>query len=229
MIVIIGGTSGIGLESAKYLESQNNKVLIGGRNEPNGNELEYKYIDVSNKNSIKTFFEDIDQIDGLVYSTGITTKQKSITEFDPNIWENIVEINVTGALLVLKYAYEKLVKAKGKVVILNSFATRTYSMFSGVEYTMSKSALSGMVKQLSMDFAKDGVIINSIFPSMTATPMLIENVEQEKLDNIEKKIPLKRISKPIEVAKAIEFLLSEGNSYMTGCGLDLNGGQFLNG
>lgn len=229
MIVIIGGTSGIGLETAKYLNSKEIEVLVGGRTQPKETELTYKYIDVSDENSIKSFFENIDKIDGLVYSTGITTKQKSIIDFDKSIWKNIVDVNVTGALLVMKYSYEKLSKAKGKVVILNSLATRTYSAFSGVEYTMSKSALSGMVKQLSIEFAKDGVVINSVFPSMTATPMLIENVEQEKLDNIEKSIPLKRISQPIEVVKAIEFLLSDNNSYMTGCGLDLNGGQFLNG
>jgi len=229
VIVIIGGTSGIGLETAKYLNSKEIEVLVGGRTQPKETELTYKYIDVSDENSIKSFFENIDKIDGLVYSTGITTKQKSIIDFDKSIWKNIVDVNVTGALLVMKYSYEKLSKAKGKVVILNSLATRTYSAFSGVEYTMSKSALSGMVKQLSIEFAKDGVVINSVFPSMTATPMLIENVEQEKLDNIEKSIPLKRISQPIEVVKAIEFLLSDNNSYMTGCGLDLNGGQFLNG
>ncbi len=229
MIVIIGGTSGIGLETAKYLSAQSNEVLIGGRNQYSNDDLIYKYIDVSKEESVKSFFENIDKIDGLVYSSGITTKQKNIKEFDQNIWENIINVNVTGALLVLKYAYEKLVKAKGKIVIVNSLATRSFSAFSGVEYTMSKSALSGMVKQLSMDFAQDGVIINSVFPSMTATPMLIKNVEKEKLDNIANDIPLKRISKPIEVAKAIGFLLSKDNSYMTGCGLDLNGGQFLNG
>ncbi len=229
MIVIIGGTSGIGFETAKYLDGKAKEVLIGGRNQPKEFGPIYKYIDVTDEENVKSFFGDIEKIEGLVYSTGITTKQKSILEFDQNIWQNIVDVNVTGALLVLKYAYPKLVKAKGKIVIVNSFACRTYSAFSGVEYTMSKSALSGMVKQLSIEFAKDGVVINSIFPSMTATSMLIENVDKEKLNNIEKSIPLKRIAKPIEVAQAIEFLLSENNSYMTGCGLDLNGGQFLNG
>ncbi len=229
MIVIIGGTSGIGFETAKYLDGKGKEVLIGGRNQPKEFGPIYKYIDVTDEENVKSFFGDIEKIDGLVYSTGITTKQKSIREFDQNIWNNIVDVNVTGVLLVLKYAYPKLVETKGKIVIVNSFACRTYSAFSGVEYTMSKSALSGMVKQLSIEFAIDGVVINSIFPSMTATPMLIENVEQEKLDSIEKEIPLKRIAKPIEVAQAIEFLLSENNSYMTGSGLDLNGGQFLNG
>ena len=101
----------------------------------------------------------------------------------------------------LKHAYNKLVKAKGKVVILNSLATRTYSKFSGIEYTMSKSALSGLVKQLSVDFAKDDVLINSIFPSMTSSPMLLDNINQANLSDITKDIPLGRILKPIEVAK----------------------------
>lgn len=229
MIVIIGGTSGIGLETANYFHLQKKEILIGGRNKPKGILLNYKYLDVTDEESIKSFFEDISEIEGLVYSAGITTKKKNIVEFNPSTWEEIIKVNVTGALLSLKYAYNKLVKAKGKVVILNSFATRTYSKFSGVEYTMSKSALSGLVKQLSIDFAKDGVLINSIFPSMTSGPMLIENIDQNYLNDITKDIPLGRIAKPIEVAKAIEYLISDSNTYMTGCGLDLNGGQFLDG
>lgn len=229
MIIIIGGTSGIGLETSKHLKNIGHKILIGGRNRPKDKNLAYKYIDVSNEVSIKNFFKGIRKIDGLIYSAGITTPKKNIKKFDPIIWENIVKVNVTGALLTLKYSYAKLTKSKGKIVIINSFATRAHSIFSGFEYTMSKSALSGMVKQLSVEFAKDDVIINSIFPSMTSTPMLKKNVKKTLLNKIAKEIPLKRIAKPIEIAKAIEFLVSRDNSYMTGCGIDLNGGKYLNG
>jgi len=229
MIIIIGGTSGIGLETGKYLKSKGHKILIGGRNRPKHKNLTYKYIDVSNEFSIKNFFKGIKKIDGLIYAVGITSPKKSIKKFDPKIFENIIKVNVTGALLILKYSYEKLTKSKAKIVVVNSFAARTHSIFSGFEYTMSKSALSGMVKQLSVEFARDDVFINSIFPSMTSTPMLKKNVKKTILNKIVKEIPLKRIAKPIEIAKAIEFLISENNSYMTGCGIDLNGGKFLNG
>ena len=228
MVVIIGGTSGIGLETAKYLSSIGKEILICGRNKIN-EELDYKYVDVRDESSISKLFDSIESIDALIYSAGITTKQSSIKDFDKKTWENIVDVNVTGALLCLKHAYNALAISKGKIVIVNSLASRTYSLFSGVEYTMSKSALSGMVKQLSIEFAKDNIVINSVFPSMTATPMLLANVEKEKLLHIEKEIPMKRLAKPLEVAKTIAFLISEDNSYMTGCGIDLNGGQFLNG
>ena len=229
MFIIIGGTSGIGLETANYFHDQKKEILIGGRNKPKDTQINYKYVDVTDEESIKNFFEGINQIKGLVYSAGITTLKKNIVDFEPSLWEEIIQVNVTGALLSLKHAYNKLVKAKGNVVILNSLATRTYSKFSGIEYTMSKSALSGLVKQLSVDFAKDDVLINSIFPSMTSSPMLLDNINQANLSDITKDIPLGRILKPIEVAKAIEYLISDSNTYMTGCGLDLNGGQYLDG
>lgn len=229
MIIIIGGTSGIGLETAKYLQSKKYNILISGRKNKNINKLKYEYIDVSSEKSIKTFFSKNKTIDGLIYSAGITTNQKSITDFDNLIYDNIMNVNVKGLLLCLKYSFESLRKYKAKIVVLNSLASRTFSKFSGVEYTISKSAISGLVKHLAIDFAKDDILINSIFPSMTETPMLLESADKGMLDKISQEIPLGRIAKPIEIAKAIEFLISKDNTYMTGCGLDLNGGQFLNG
>jgi NAD(P)-dependent dehydrogenase (short-subunit alcohol dehydrogenase family) len=86
-----------------------------------------------------------------------------------------------------------------------------------------------MVKQLAVEWANDGVLINTIFPSMVDTPMLRKNVEQAVLEPIEKGIPLGRIAQSEDIAAAIEFLISERNSYITGAGIDINGGQFLSG
>lgn len=229
MILVIGGTSGIGYETANHLNNEGYEVLICGRNRPKNCELNYNYIDVTDENSIKELFKDIKQIDGIVYCAGITTKQKKIDMFDKEIYNNIMDVNVTGLLLSLKYGYNLLKKNPSRIVVVNSLAGRTFSQFSGIEYTISKTALSGLVKHLSIDFAKDNILINSVFPSMTATPMLVDNVEQKLLNDIEKSIPLNRIAQPSEIAEAIEFLISSRNTYMTGSGLDINGGQFLNG
>jgi len=131
--------------------------------------------------------------------------------------------------LTFKYAYRFLKDTKGKAVIVNSIASRTYSKFSGFEYTVTKAGLSGLVKQLAVDWAKDMVLINSINPSMVETPMLKENVNPDVLKLIENQIPLGRIAKPNEIAKVIEFLISDKNTYITGTGVDINGGQFLTG
>ncbi len=230
MIAVIGGTSGIGLTTASYLQQEGYDVLVGGRRQLDNNHgLTSHCIDVSNESSIIKFFSSIQQLDGLIYATGITKTKCSITEFDVADWSNIISTNVTGLLLCLKHAYELLKQSKGRIVVVNSVAARTFSKFSGIEYTASKASLCGVVKQLSIDFARDQVLINSVFPSMTATPMLRENVEEDLLRSIESEIPLGRIAEPLEIAQGIEFLISRKNTYMTGCGLDLNGGQFLNG
>ena len=231
-IVIIGGTSGIGLHTALYLKSLGYKVLVGSRsNIKEAVGLNYLKVDVTDESSIENFFNSIPfkRIDSIIYSAGITTPQKSIQNFDKNEYMKVHDVNLLGAILTFKYAYRFLKDTKGKAVIVNSIASRTYSKFSGFEYTVTKAGLSGLVKQLAVDWAKDMVLINSINPSMVETPMLNANVNPDVLKLIENQIPLGRIAKPNEIAKVIEFLISDKNTYITGTGVDINGGQFLTG
>ena len=230
--VVIGGTSGVGLATARYLNEQGYAVIIGGRSKyEKEREIVSEYIDVTKEDSVKQFFSSINvnALNSLIYSAGVTIERKNIESFDVSDYLRLHDVNLLGAILTLKYAYPLLKKAKGKVVIVNSFASRTYSQFSGFEYTITKSGLSGLVKQLAIEWAKDEVLINAVFPSMVETSMLRKNVEKSVLEAIEEKIPLGRIARPKEIASAIEFLVSDKNTYMTGAGIDINGGQFLTG
>ena len=230
--VIIGGTSGIGFETACYLKDSGYDVIIGGRSKcENDKGIACHYIDVTNEESVEQFFSSVDMnsIDSLVYSAGVTIKKKSIEAFDVPDYLRLHDVNLLGAILTLKYAYPLLKKTKGRVVVVNSFASRTYSQFSSFEYTVTKSGLSGLVRQLAIEWAEDEVLINAVFPSMVETPMLKNSVDKSVLEAIEKAIPLGRVAKPEEVASAIEFLVSEKNTYMTGAGIDINGGQYLTG
>jgi NAD(P)-dependent dehydrogenase (short-subunit alcohol dehydrogenase family) len=231
-VVIIGGTSGIGLDTALYLKSRGYSVLVGSRNNIKEDAaVDYLKIDVTDELSIGHFFNSIPfkSIDSIIYSAGITMPQKSIQNFDKNEYMKVHDVNLLGAILSLKYAYPLLKETKGKAVIVNSIASRAYSKLSGFEYTVTKAGLSGLVKQLAVEWAKDTVLINSINPSMVETPMLKENINPDALKLIENQIPLGRIAKPIEIAKVIEFLISDKNTYITGAGVDINGGQFLTG
>ena len=228
--VVIGGTSGIGLETAKHLQRNNYKVIIGGRKNPEtGDNLLFKKVDVTDEESVKLFFSEINlqKIDSIIYSAGTTTELKSIEKFNVDEYLRVHDVNLLGAILTLKYAYPLLKKGKGKVVLISSLASRTYSKLSGFEYTVTKAALSGLVKQLAMEWAGDGVLINLVFPGMVETPMLHENVDESILRKINTEIPLGRIAKAEEIATVIEFLISEKNTYMTGSGVDINGGQYL--
>ena len=226
MFIVIGGTSGIGLETARLLVNNGYDTLVCGRSRPK-EDIKFKSLDVSDEEMIKEFFSNYESIDGIVYSAGITISKQGIESFDTQAFQKLLDTNLTGFLLCMKYAYKALKKAKGKVVVVNSVAARVSSALSGLEYTISKAALSGAVKQLAIDWAKDAILVNSVFPSMTATPMLAKNVSAKQIKTIEKKIPLQRIAQAREIANAIEFLLSKNNTYMTGSGIDINGGLYL--
>jgi 3-oxoacyl-[acyl-carrier protein] reductase len=230
--VVIGGTSGIGFETACYIRDSGYDVIIGGRSKCEKAEgIVCKYIDVTKEDSVEQFFSaiNVDSLDSLVYSAGLAIEKKGIESFSVSDYRKLHDVNLLGAILTLKYAYPLLKRAKGKVVLINSIASRTYSQFSGFEYTITKSGLSGMVRQLAVEWAEDEVLINAVFPSMVDTPMLRNSVEKSVLETIEKGIPLGRIARPEEVASAIEFLISAKNTYMTGAGIDINGGQYLTG
>jgi NAD(P)-dependent dehydrogenase (short-subunit alcohol dehydrogenase family) len=229
-LIIIGGTSGLGLATGKNLSEKGYEVILAGRKEPKiSGSAKYKFIDVTDEISVKNFFSsnEITAIDGLIYSAGITVKKTPITDFDISSFKEVNDVNLVGALLCLKYSYNFLKKSQARVVIVNSLAARTYSKFSGFEYTISKSGLCGMVKQLAIEWANDGVLINSIFPSMIDTPMLRENLTQEDFSLISESIPLKRVASTEDIINSIEFLIGSKNTYITGSGIDINGGSYL--
>ena len=233
LVLIIGGTSGIGLETANYLLKNDYKVIVCGRRDVKSTESISINADIKSDESIQDLYHKIQKkygnINALVFSAGITTPKKSIEDFDEKIWHDVFDTNVTGLLRVLKYFFPSLKKTKGKVAIINSIAARSYSQFSGFEYTISKAALSGLVKQLAFEWINYGIFINSVFPSMTLTPMLKENLGIDGIQKLNEELPLKKLATPIDTARAIEFLISKENKYITGSGIDVSGGQFLGG
>lgn len=230
--IVIGGTSGIGYETACYLNANGYDVIVGGRTSPSrDHNFKYQYIDVTKEDTVEQFFHSLDvgTIDSVIFSAGTTVQKKSIEEFTISEYLGVHDVNLLGAILTLKYAFPLLKKSRGKVVVISSIASRTYSKFSGFEYTITKAGLSGLVRQLAVEWAKDEVLINTVFPSMVETPLLNDNVKKSVLDSIKEQIPLGRIAKPSDIASIVEFLISDKNTYITGSGIDVNGGQYLSG
>ena len=118
-VLIIGGTSGIGLETANYLFNKNYEVIVCGRRDFKSHQLKSLQVDIKSDQSVNDLYNKVQNnygdIHGLVFSTGITTSPKSIENFDEKIWHDVFDTNVTGLLRVLKYFFPSLKKTKGKL------------------------------------------------------------------------------------------------------------------
>lgn len=232
VVLILGGTSGIGLATAEHLQKNGATVVVAGRNTGKVDGIEAMYCDVLSESSVKNCIDTIGnsgRLSGLVYSVGITISKKAIDQFEEKPWLNVLNTNVTGLLFVLKYAFPYLVNSRGSVVVVNSLSGRTFSKSSGVEYTASKAALGGVVKHLAMEWIKNGVRINSVYPGPVDSPMLRNNLSVEDIKTLESSIPLGRLLSLEEISKTITFLLDQQNTYLTGVGIDISGGEVLTG
>jgi 3-oxoacyl-[acyl-carrier protein] reductase len=110
------------------------------------------------------------------------------------------------------------------VVNLSSVAGRSYSRRASVAYTASKYAVIGLTKQLAACFGRDGITINCVAPSETATEMLTRRVPPGERRAIGQANPLERLARPSEIAAVIAFLASPAASYVNGAVIDVNGG-----
>lgn len=232
-VLILGGTSGIGLETAKYLKKKKYKVITSGSTNKKLEGLDFIQCDVLKKESVLSMYNNFQKsygsLNALIYSVGKSCQKSSVENFKETIWHEIIDTNVLGFLRTIKLFYPDLKSNKGRVVVVNSIASRSYSKLSGFEYTASKSALSGIVRHLSAEWVEDEVLINSVFPSMVLTPMLSSHLGDSKVNNLSKDLPLKKLAGLTDISRAIEFLISKKNDYITGSGIDISGGQYLNG
>lgn len=223
--LVVGGTSGIGLELTKLLKlSKEHKVIVLSRTNKNLDGLsniEFYNLDI--KNSLENFPEIKETINGIVYCPG-TIQLKPFKGLKIEDFQLDLEINFLGAIKVIQKYYQNLKESKnGSIVLFSTVAVQT-----GMPYHSSiasaKGAIEGLTRSLAAEFAPE-IRVNCIAPSITNTPLAerLLNTEQ-KINASKERHPLKRIGNPEEIAKFAYFLLSEDSSFITGQILKVDGG-----
>jgi len=179
--------------------------------------------DISKKENIDKYFNDLESVDILVNVAGINYT-KRIEEIDMDEWDEVLDTNLRSFFYIIKKVLE-IMPDGGKIVNVSSIAGRNRSVVSGVHYTSSKAGIIGLTKQVAYEVGKRNINVNAVCPSQTRTDMLLESMTEEEIQELGKSIPLGRIAKVEEVVNSILFLCSDEASYITGTTLDINGGQ----
>ena len=236
VVVVTGGTRGIGLETAKAFYEEGAKVVIFGSRESTvtkalsdlheeGINIEGYYPNLSDYEEVSKVIEEINNtyghIDILINNAGISAN-KRIDDTSSSDFENIMNINVNGVFNTTK-AVVSYMKKQGSGVILNtSSMVSIYGQPSGVGYPTSKFAVNGFTKSLARELAPFNIRVNAVAPGIINTDM-VANLPKEMIEPLIKTIPLGRIGEARDIANAFLFLASDYASYITGVVLQVDG------
>jgi acetoacetyl-CoA reductase/3-oxoacyl-[acyl-carrier protein] reductase len=164
------------------------------------------------------------KIDILVNNAGIT-RDRSLRKMTDEEWEATVAVNLNGTYYCTSAVMPGMVAQKyGRIINIASIVGQTGS-FGQANYAASKGGIIAFTKCVALELARDNITANVIAPGYTATEM-VEAMPPEVLEKLCAKIPLRRLAKPEEIAKAVLFLARDAD-YITGAELNVNGGLLM--
>ena len=168
------------------------------------------------------------RLDALVNNAGISPKGpggKRMGAIETSIedWSWVFQVNFFSSIMLARGLIEELRRGPGAVVNVTSIAGSRVHPFAGAAYATSKAALMALTREMAHDFGPFGIRVNAISPGEIDTAILSPGTEKI----VEEQIPLRRLGKTAEVAKAIYFLCTEASSYVNGAEIHVNGGQHV--
>ncbi|MDC0938270.1 beta-ketoacyl-ACP reductase [Candidatus Pelagibacter sp.] len=236
-IIVTGASGGIGNSIIKKLNEAGANILASGTKIEKLEELKKKFenikilkFDISQSDKIEEFIESATielggSLDGLVNNAGITQDNLAI-RMSLDEWQKVININLTSAFLMSKFAIKKMLKNKfGKIVNITSVVGHTGNL-GQANYTASKAGIVAMSKSLAIEYAKKNINVNCISPGFIKTAMT-DKIDEKFKEAIVSKIPSARLGEPDDIANAVLFLSSDQSNYINGETLHVNGGMYM--
>jgi NAD(P)-dependent dehydrogenase (short-subunit alcohol dehydrogenase family) len=222
--LVVSGSSGIGYEVVKQMASTGNKVYVISR-DPEKVEASKKINKISYDvtNSDEKFPSIEDSLKGLVYCPG-TINLKPVKSLKQKDFKDDFNVNALGAVRTIQHYLPNLSKEGNSSIVMFSTVAVQTGMAYHASVAMAKGAVEGLTKSLAAELAPK-IRVNAIAPSITDTP-LVERLlsTDDKRNASAKRHPLNKIGNSEEIASAVQFLLSEESSWITGQILKIDGG-----
>lgn len=241
VVLITGSAAGIGKSTAKLFAGQGSKVIVSDIQEEEGSktvsEIEdlggqaiFIKCDVADKQEVKELveksIEKYGRLDFGVNNAGIEGENEKTANCTEGNWDRIMDINLKGAWLCMKFEIEQMLK-QGSGAIVNVSSVAGLVGFAGTPaYTASKHGMLGLTKTAALDYATSGIRVNAVCPAVIRTPMIdrVTKEDNEALKSFESMHPVGRLGEPKEVAEAIYWLCSDKASFITGAAFPIDGG-----
>lgn len=240
-ILVTGSSSGIGRGIAVECSKMGARIILNGRDENRLNEtlamLEGKghqilVADISKQEEIDRLVEEVPVLDGCVLNAGIP-QVCPVKHFKRNDIEDIFNVNTIAPMMITSGLLKKKKISRGSsIVLIEAIAGVLVGSKGDVSYNASKAALNGFLKGSALELSGQGIRVNAINPGLVPTNILVLNNEKlgenQLIDKMIERYPLKRFGKPEDIAYGAIYLLSDASSWVTGTNLVIDGGYILN-
>lgn len=242
VIIIIGGTGGIGEAIISKLVSLGNNIIFTyNKNESLATSIEKRFLkevgiekyalNIIDEASINKFIAYINnkysRVDALINCATDKIINKPFSNLEWKLVENQFNIHLKSVFMLIKELMPQFVKNKyGKIINISSIYADSTPPINLYDYIMAKAALSALTKSLAVEFGPYNININMVSPSMTETSLIATIPQKTKLLTT-MQTPLRRLAKPEDIANAVAFLMSDDASFITGETLRINGGQLM--
>jgi NAD(P)-dependent dehydrogenase (short-subunit alcohol dehydrogenase family) len=240
--LITGGASGMGMVASRLFASEGASVVLtdvadepgeavaAGIREDGGNAA-YVHADVSREEDcaemIRSAVKSFGGLHILYNNAGVMLGDDgSVTSNDASIWDKTLSVNVMGVANGCKYGIPAMIDSGGgSIVNVASFVAWMGAATSQTAYTASKGAVLAMTREIAVEFARKGIRCNALCPGPIDTPLLAELLsDPARRQRRFVHIPMGRLGRAEELAKAALFLASDDSSFMTGASLIVDGG-----
>jgi len=237
VVLVTGGTRGIGKELANDLHKLGATVLITGTQLDEINKLnqlasaneerkKYFQLNLLEPNSLNQFIEKItkyNNIDCLVNNAGIN-RLNYVHNSNLSDWNDMVEVNLTSPYRLIKVISPMMINNKyGRIVNIASIFG-VISKEKRAIYSATKFGIHGLTVGCSNDLARYNILVNTVSPGFVLTDLTKKNISNSEMNNLKSQIPIQRMAETTDISSVVIFLLSDLNMYLTGQNIIVDGG-----
>ncbi|MCG3257598.1 MAG: SDR family oxidoreductase [Candidatus Heimdallarchaeota archaeon] len=236
VIIITGGSKGLGKAIVEYFLKSTEKVIctlsrkktdfIQKMEETYGERFYYKSVDITNTEDVRDFVNQVytkyGKIDVLINNAGVARDGVLMTQSNADM-DLMININLFSLIQMTKYVSRKMIlRNEGRIINISSVIG--ISGYRGLSvYSATKAGIDGFTRSLARELGSRNILVNSIAPSYLKTEMS-EVLTEAQLNQILRRTPLRRLGTPEDVIPVIDFLCSEGSSFITGQTFIVDGG-----
>lgn len=239
--LVTGGSRGIGKASAAAFAREGAKVAVTDVLVEKGKETvkmiqdmkgEAIFIqtDVSQATEVADLIEKVietyGRLDCAHNNAGVLGTSCLMTEYEEEVWERVMNINLKGVWLCMKYEIPQMIKYGGGAIVNTASTFGLVGSPNRTAYVASKHGIVGLTRAAALEFAKDHIRVNAVCPGVIRTPIIDQAIadDPQREKWLLERHPIGRMGTPADIAEAVVWLCSDASSFVTGLAMPVDGG-----